>query len=71
VARALINEPELILADEPTGNLDSITGAHVLEVLFGLVRDKKTTLLLVTHNAEVATRCNRVLRLQDGTLSPA
>ena len=70
MARALINDPELILADEPTGNLDSVTGAQVLNVLFGLVRDYQRTLLLVTHNAEVAGRCDRVLKLQDGILSP-
>lgn len=69
VARALVNDPELILADEPTGNLDSQTGAQVLNVLFGLVRDHQRTLLMVTHNAEVAGRCDRVLRLQDGNLT--
>lgn len=68
VARALINEPELLLADEPTGNLDSVTGAQVLNVLFGLVRNKRRTLLLVTHNAEIAARCDRILKLQDGSL---
>ena len=71
VARALVNEPELLLADEPTGNLDSITGAQVLGVLFDLIRDKKRTLLMVTHNAEVAARCDRVLKLQDGSLISA
>jgi len=70
VARALINDPELILADEPTGNLDSVTGAQVLNVLFGLVRDYRRTMLMVTHNAEVAARCDRTLKLQDGILSP-
>lgn len=68
VARALINKPELLLADEPTGNLDSVTGAQVLNVLFGLVRDGGRTLLLVTHNADVAARCDRILKLQDGSL---
>jgi predicted ABC-type transport system involved in lysophospholipase L1 biosynthesis ATPase subunit len=71
VARALVNEPELLLADEPTGNLDSVTGAQVLNVLFGLVRDKRRTLLLVTHNAEIAARCDRILKLQDGSLNVA
>lgn len=71
LARALINEPEFLLADEPTGNLDSVTGTHVLDVLFGLVQDKRRTLLLVTHNAEVAGRCSRTLRLQDGMLTVA
>ena len=68
VARALVNEPELLMADEPTGNLDSVTGAQVLNVLFGLVRDRKRTLLLVTHNAEIAGCCDRILKLQDGNL---
>jgi len=68
VARALINGPELILADEPTGNLDSATGGQVLDVLFGLVRDHQRTMLMVTHNAEVAGRCDRTLKLQDGVL---
>ena len=71
VARALVNEPELLLADEPTGNLDSKTGAQVLDVFFSLVRDKKRTLLMATHNTEVASRCNRVLKLQDGNLISA
>jgi len=71
VARALINEPEMLLADEPTGNLDSKTGAQVLGVLFSLVRDRRRTLLMVTHNAEVAARCDRILKLQDGRLAPA
>lgn len=68
VARALINEPELLLADEPTGNLDSKNGEHVLNVLFGLVRSDKRTLIMVTHNAEVAARCDRILKLQDGNM---
>jgi len=71
VARALVNEPELLLADEPTGNLDSITGAQVLGVLFSLVRDHRRTLIMVTHNADVAARCDRVLKLQDGRLVSA
>ena len=71
VARALVNEPELLLADEPTGNLDSMTGAQVLGVLVGLVRDNRRTLIMVTHNADVAARCDRVLKLQDGRLVSA
>jgi len=69
LARALMNEPELVLADEPTGNLDSQTGAQVLEYLFRLTRDRGHTLVLVTHNAEVAARCDRALILRDGRLS--
>ena len=68
LARALMNEPELVLADEPTGNLDSKTGNQVLEYLFDLVRERKHTLVLVTHNDAVAGLCDRQLRLQDGRL---
>ena len=69
LARALMNEPELVLADEPTGNLDSATGGQVLEYLFRLTRDRGHTLVLVTHNADIAARCNRTLLLRDGKLS--
>ncbi len=69
LARALMNEPELVLADEPTGNLDSATGDQVLEHLFRLTRDRGHTLVLVTHNADIAARCNRTLHLRDGKLS--
>ena len=69
LARALMNEPELVLADEPTGNLDSATGAQVLEYLFRLTRDRGHTLVMVTHNADIAGRCNRTLILRDGKLS--
>jgi putative ABC transport system ATP-binding protein len=69
LARALMNDPELILADEPTGNLDGATGGQVLSMLFDLTRERKHTLVLVTHNHEVARSCDRVLRLQDGILT--
>jgi len=69
LARALMNEPELVLADEPTGNLDSATGGQVLEYLFRLTRDRGHTLVMVTHNADIAARCNRTLLLRDGKLS--
>ncbi len=68
LARALMNEPEIVYADEPTGNLDSATGAQVLEYLFALVRGRSHTLVLVTHNDEVAAMCDRRLRLKDGVL---
>ena len=64
-----MNEPELVLADEPTGNLDSATGGQVLEYLFRLTRDRGHTLVMVTHNADIAARCNRTLLLRDGKLS--
>jgi predicted ABC-type transport system involved in lysophospholipase L1 biosynthesis ATPase subunit len=66
VARALMNSPRLILADEPTGNLDEQTGAAVIELLLGLCRETGTTLVLVTHNADHAAKCSRRLTLQNG-----
>lgn len=68
VARALVNDPDLILADEPTGNLDTLTGSQVLGILFDLVRDRRRSLLMVTHNADIAGRCDRTVRLVDGRL---
>lgn len=69
LARALMNEPEIVFADEPTGNLDSKTGDLVLHYLFELTREKGHTLVVVTHNDEVAKRCDRVLHLKDGCLA--
>jgi predicted ABC-type transport system involved in lysophospholipase L1 biosynthesis ATPase subunit len=68
LARALMNDPEIVLADEPTGNLDDTTGAQVLEYLFGLTRDRGHALVLVTHSASTAQSCDRVLHLEDGLL---
>ncbi|MFK8080748.1 MAG: ABC transporter ATP-binding protein [Granulosicoccus sp.] len=68
IARALVHEPELIVADEPTGNLDEKTGELIMQLLFDLNRDSGTTLLLVTHDTELANRCDRTLRLHDGSL---
>lgn len=68
LARALVHEPDLILADEPTGNLDPDTGERVLELLDGLVREDGRTLLAVTHSRELAARADRVLRLDHGRL---
>jgi putative ABC transport system ATP-binding protein len=70
LARALINNPKLILADEPTGNLDTETEELVLELLFRLVNEQKTSLVIVTHNKNVARRCNRVFILENGLLHP-
>jgi putative ABC transport system ATP-binding protein len=64
IARALINEPAVILADEPTGNLDSSTGEAIVELLLGL----GTTLLLATHDLALAACCDRMLRLRDGRI---
>lgn len=66
LARALMNDPQVVLADEPTGNLDAESGRKVLELLFALTRERGHTLVLVTHNDAIAGSCDRVLRLQDG-----
>ena len=66
VARALMNSPRLILADEPTGNLDEQTGGAIIELLLGLSAETKTTLVLVTHNAAHAAKCSRQLVLRAG-----
>ena len=68
IARALVHRPRLILADEPTGNLDAATGARVIELLFGLSRETSATMILVTHDEAIAARCGRVFRLQQGEL---
>jgi predicted ABC-type transport system involved in lysophospholipase L1 biosynthesis ATPase subunit len=70
VARALMNSPRLVLADEPTGNLDEKTGDAVIELLLGLCRETKTALVLVTHNATHAAKTQRRLFLRDGVFAP-
>jgi putative ABC transport system ATP-binding protein len=69
IARALVGDPCLLLADEPTGNLDSTTGAEVLDLLFALHRDQDLTLILATHDPAVAARCDRVIELSDGMIT--
>lgn len=68
ICRALINGPRIIFADEPTGNLDSVNGAAVLELLLELKRERDTTLLLVTHSPEIAVRADRIVTLRDGRI---
>jgi putative ABC transport system ATP-binding protein len=66
IARALINHPKLLLADEPTGNLDSRTGEEIVDLLLELRARHGTTIVLATHDSQVAARCDRVVRLRDG-----
>ena len=68
IARALVHSPGLLLADEPTGNLDLRTGEKIIDLLFGLNADTGSTLVLVTHDDAIAARCQRVVRLQQGKL---
>ncbi len=68
IARAFANKPKVLFADEPTGNLDSHTGAKIIELLFALNRDQGTTLVLVTHEQRLAERCHRQLELEAGRI---
>lgn len=68
IARALANKPKLILADEPTGNLDSKTGTMIFDLLRDLSRSENTTIIVVTHDLAIAKKTDRMFRLQDGTL---
>lgn len=69
LARAFVTEPQLVFADEPTGNLDPTTGERVIEMLFELNRSTGTTLVLVTHDPQLAARCDRSLKLENGRLT--
>ena len=69
LARAAVGRPELLLADEPTGNLDAANGAAIMDILFRLRDRHGATLVLVTHAPELAERCDRVIRLTDGAIS--
>ncbi len=68
IARAFVTQPKLLLADEPTGNLDADTGARIASLMFDLNRERGTTLLLVTRDESISSRCNRTLRLASGRL---
>ncbi|WP_412777879.1 ABC transporter ATP-binding protein [Thalassospira lucentensis] len=68
LARALATDPELLLADEPTGNLDGATGETIIELLFDLAKRKGSTLLLITHDPNLADRCDRTIMLRDGEI---
>jgi ABC-type lipoprotein export system ATPase subunit len=69
IARALVNEPDLILADEPTGNLDSHTGGEIIQLLQALRQERQATLIMATHDAHIAARADRVIELADGQLA--
>ena len=68
LARAFAPKPQLVLADEPTGNLDAATGAQIIDLMFEINAERGTTLILVTHDEEIAARCGRVLRMHAGRL---
>jgi putative ABC transport system ATP-binding protein len=69
LARAMVIEPDLLLADEPTGNLDLATGEQIVALMFDLARARGATLVLITHDGELARRCSRILRMQDGRIA--
>jgi putative ABC transport system ATP-binding protein len=71
LARALAPNPDILVADEPTGNLDEVTGREIIELLFRGHRERGTTLILVTHDTELAARCDRVLHMHSGQLESA
>ena len=68
IARALVNDPYIIMADEPTGNLDSTSGAEVMEILHRLHREKGITVVMVTHDGEIGAQAGRIVRLRDGRI---
>lgn len=69
IARAIVNNPKIIFADEPTGNLDSVTGDKVIKLLFDLNRSKNVTLIIVTHDLELANKCHRQIHIKDGKIT--
>ena len=68
IARAIVNQPDIIFADEPTGNLDSTTGDKITNLLFDLNKKKKVTLIIVTHDEDLAKKCRRIIRIKDGEI---
>ncbi len=68
LARAFVNRPRILFCDEPTGNLDNVTAQTVIDLIFGLNRERGTTLVLVTHDQDLAQRCGRVIRLKGGKM---
>ena len=68
IARALVNNPSIVMADEPTGNLDTTSGDEIMDLLLDLNKKSKATLIIVTHDPEIADRCNRVINIRDGVV---
>ena len=68
IARAMINDPEVLLCDEPTGNLDEKSGKEVMDLLLKMNHEKKKTILIVTHNPEIAAQCGRIIEISDGEI---
>ncbi len=69
IARAIISNPSIIFADEPTGNLDSVTADHIMEILHSIKEDKGTTILMVTHDAILASKADRIIQMEDGRIT--
>jgi putative ABC transport system ATP-binding protein len=69
IARALVNDPAIIMADEPTGNLDSKSGDEIMELLMKLNKEKGTTLIIVTHDPEIAEHTQRIIHIRDGVVA--
>jgi len=68
IARAVVSDVPILLADEPTGNLDAKNGAHIIDLMFSFQKERNTTLLLVTHDTKIAERCDRIITLKDGLI---
>jgi putative ABC transport system ATP-binding protein len=68
IARAFVTRPALLFADEPTGNLDSVTGERIIDLLFDLNKATQTTLVVVTHDQAIAQRCSRIIKIEAGRL---
>ncbi len=71
IARAIVNEPQIIFADEPTGNLDSVTSETIEKLLFGYNKNKGVTLIIVTHDPELAAKCDMIIHVKDGEIAPS